>query len=483
MKQRVCKCAIGILAILFLNTAVAANASEIQENIVDVHPGEENTPEAMASGWREVDRELDHASGWEEIGGERYYFSPETGAMAIGWQEINGERYYFSPETGAMAADWQKIGGERYYFLPETGAMAAGWRKIDGERYYFLPETGAMAVGWRKIDGERYYFLPESGAIAAGWQKIDGDKYYFSPKTGNMLQGRQEIGKKAYFFKKSGVLCTSGWAGADSKTYYCGAQGTLASGWKKIKGHKYYFLPKNNRMATGRHKVNGSDYIFRENGKLARSGGITIVTVGGKVYCAGADGKAAGGWQVKKRKLYYASKKGTVKRSTTFQGITFTKTGAAKENIASKLKIKLIKDVAAITNEKMDRKTKLAAFWSYLTGGNFRYASKYPNLNASGWQRRTAYDMLTTHTGNCYSFACAFAALASEIGYQPYVICGRVHGSRDRSADGYTRHAWVMINGKHYDPEADYAGWLRNVYARSSYPVSNQIQKTVAYNE
>ena len=106
---------------------------------------------------------------------------------------------------------------------------------------------------------------------------------------------------------------------------------------------------------------------------------------------------------------------------------------------------------------------------------------KYPDLNAKDWQRETAYDMLSTHSGNCYSFACAFAALAEEAGYKPYIICGRVRGSRDRAADGYTRHAWVRIDGKHYDPEAQFAGWLRGVYARSSYPVSHTVQDIVAY--
>lgn len=364
-----------------------------------------------------------------------------------------------------------------------SGDGAGVWQETDGAKYYFLPETGIMAAGWLDIGGERYYFSPETGVMAAGWLDIDGERYYFSPETGAMLYGRQKIENKAYFFEESGVLCTSGWCGADCKTYYSGPQGILASGWKKIKGHKYYFLPQNNQMACGLHKIDGNYYIFHDNGRLALSNGISIVTSGGKVYCAGADGKAATGWQIKNRKLYYASKTGKVKRNTTFQGITFTRTGAAKDNTASKLKIKSIRTVAAITDEKMDKKTKLAACWSYLTGGKFSYAGKYPNIDKPGWQKQTAYDMLTTRTGNCYSFACAFAALASEIGYKPYIICGRVHGSRDRSPDGYTRHAWVTINGKHYDPEAHYAGWLRNVYAKNRYPASHKIQQTVPFNQ
>ena len=44
------------------------------------------------------------------------------------------------------------------------------------------------------------------------------------------------------------------------------------------------------------------------------------------------------------------------------------------------------------------------------------------------------------------------------------MICGRVPGSRDGAADGFTRHCWVKINGLYYDPEAQYAGWMKGVY-------------------
>ena len=71
--------------------------------------------------------------------------------------------------------------------------------------------------------------------------------------------------------------------------------------------------------------------------------------------------------------------------------------------------------------------------------------------------------MFRTGYGNCYGFSCIFAALAREIGYTPYMICGRVPGSRDGAADGFTRHCWVKINGLYYDPEAQYAGWMKGV--------------------
>ena len=40
-----------------------------------------------------------------------------------------------------------------------------------------------------------------------------------------------------------------------------------------------------------------------------------------------------------------------------------------------------------------------------------------------------------------------FAAMAREIGYNPYVVLGRVSGTRDGAADGLTSHGWVIIDG------------------------------------
>ncbi len=336
-----------------------------------------------------------------------------------GWQEYDGQKYYYHPKTGEMAAGWQVIDGNTYYFDPASREMAAGWLELDGEYYYFEPDTGEMCTGWHETEAGRRYFVKKTGRMASGWLKISGKKYYFSPEDGEPLTGAQEIGEK--------------------------------------------------------------HYIFNSKGQLAQSDGISLVAAGGRYYCADKNGHAASGWHLIKGKLYYASKTGKAKTSTTYQGIAFGSRGAAKNSITARSKIKAMQVFVSITNENMTKSQKLAACWDYIISGSFRYAAKYPNLQSSGWQRKTAYEMLTSHSGNCYSFACAFAALASEAGYQPYVICGRVRGSRDRAADGYTRHAWVQINGLHYDPEAQYAGWHRGIFQSSRYPAAHTIQMTTAY--
>lgn len=415
-------------------------------------------PQDAAHTWEDAAHQ---PGGWTDIDGQKYYFLPESGTMATGWIEINWQTYYFLPESGIMASGWMDIDGKSYYFYPETGWMMTGWADIGGESYYFLPDTGQLATGFMEIDGEAYYFLPESGIMASGCWELEDDTYYFSPDTGEMLTGWQETEMGLRYFSK--------------------ADGIMAAGWQNIKGRKYYFSKDDGEPAAGLTQINGEYYLFHPGGRLADAGKTSLVQTGSRIYCADKNGKPAAGWQVIGNKLYYASKTGNVKRDTTYRGITFGSSGAAKNNVNAKLKIAAMKISASITKKKMTKSQKLAAYWSYVTDDSFRYAAKYPNLDADGWQRKTAYDMLSTHTGNCYSFACAFAALAEEAGFQPYIVCGRVRGSRDRKADGYTRHAWVRINGKYYDPEAHYAGWRRGIYGTSSYPVSHTIQKIVAY--
>ena len=251
--------------------------------------------------------------------------------------------------------------------------------------------------------------------------------------------------------------------------------------WMKRDGGLCY-IQKNGKIATGSCKINGTYYIFDESGKLIRPKKSRLVTVQKKIYYVNKKGRAVRGWFTQKNKLYYANKNGSVKRNTTYKGITLLKSGAAKKDTASKLKILTMQIIKEITTNKMTKDEKLRKCWNYMTGGSFRYMGKYPNFGKKGWQRETAYNMLTTHSGNCYSYACAFAALADEVGYKSYVICGRVPGNRDGSGDGYTRHAWVRINGCYYDPEAHYAGWARGIYGYGAYPMGHSVQSDVRFS-
>ena len=138
--------------------------------------------------------------------------------------------------------------------------------------------------------------------------------------------------------------------------------------------------------------------------------------------------------------------------------------------------------ISRITNPGMSKSEKLYACWRYLTSsGNFYYSGYWPDFNKKGWQREVAYNMLVSGGGDCYGFACTFAAMAREIGYNPYVVLGRVSGTRDGAADGLTSHGWVIIDGCYYDPEAQFAGWYKGVYGSGSYDINHQIKSIVRF--
>lgn len=208
-----------------------------------------------------------------------------------------------------------------------------------------------------------------------------------------------------------------------------------------------------------------------------------FIKVNDSKYYVSKDGTAHTGWQVVNNVLYYGEPStGILWKNKTYEGIVFDSDCKAANNTSAQLKMKTMQIVASITKSSMSQAQKLSACWNYVVlGAGFSYASVYPNLNQKGWQKQEALNMFNRRYGNCYGFACAFAALAGEIGYEPYVICGRITGTRDGAADGLTRHAWVRIDGKYYDPEAQFKGWWTGVYGLPSYDINHQVQYTVNF--
>ncbi|MCC8068134.1 MAG: hypothetical protein LIO94_13710 [Clostridiales bacterium] len=271
-------------------------------------------------------------------------------------------------------------------------------------------------------------------------------------------KGLVKKGKHYYFYKADGSL--------------------LKSKWKTIGDYRYYFKD-NGRAAVGGYKIGDTVYVFDEEGHLLTGKKSRFVTVNGYVYYVNKKGQASTGWFVVNNRLYRANAKGR-RLTTEKDGITFTKKGYAKSNVASKLKILTMQIVDQITTDNMTKEQKLKACWDYVTGSGWTYMT-YSCSITSGWQKKCAYYLLSTHRGDCKCFASAFAALACEVGYDAYLIRGRVPGSRDRASDGYTKHTWVQIDGKYYDPEGDWAGWNVGCYGYSSYNVSHTVQMVVRF--
>lgn len=285
--------------------------------------------------------------------------------------------------------------------------------------------------------------------------------------------GAASSGKKEGLYEENG------------KYYYYQKGKKIKNKWKDIKissKTKRYYFQADGSACTSVAKIKGTYYCFSELGRLYRSSTNKLITIGKYQYCPDKYGRCQTGWILVNKKLYYANSKGRIQKNKTVDGIKLKKSGAAStSSVAAKLKIKSLKVIADITKPSMSKAQKLKACWNYVVSRKFGYANMSPNLKEKDWQKKFAYRMLETRRGSCSSFACAFAALASAVGYDPVVVYGRVPGSRDQAADGYTRHCWVRIGGKYYDPEAQFSGWMRGVYGYSIYPISYQVTKSIKF--
>lgn len=262
--------------------------------------------------------------------------------------------------------------------------------------------------------------------------------------------------------------------------YYCYYKKgkKIRNRWVNIGSNRYFFNAKGyavtNSMKRGRYV-----YVFNLEGKLMRPKRPSVVKVGQNLYYVDSKGHATVGWFVLNNRLYRGDPKGRLCKNRVYDGITFGKKGYAVNDTNSQLKIQTMRILSRITNDSMTSYQKLNACWNYVVN-NVYYYGWYPGT-AAGWQRRCALNTLATSRGNCYGYACAFAALAKEAGFSPKVVAGRVSGTRDGAGDGMTRHCWVIINGAYYDPEAHAAGWYRGVYGSGSYNINHQINQIVDF--
>ncbi|MDO4340419.1 MAG: hypothetical protein Q4C91_20410 [Eubacteriales bacterium] len=239
-------------------------------------------------------------------------------------------------------------------------------------------------------------------------------------------------------------------------------KGTLIkSTWKTIDGRRYYFK-SNGNAATAANKIDGKYYVFSLKGQLLAPSKNRIVTVGGQKYYVTTKGTPIPGWHTIGGKLYYVYKNGKCATSVTKDGITFTKNGYAKNDVESKLKIKLMSVISQVTTSKMSKKQKLISCWYW--SNDFRFnVWKFPDFTKKDWTRRAALDMINTRTGNCYCQASTFAALAKELGYKPYLV------------DTGT-HCWVEIDGIYYD------GMCPNrMQSSGTHPRRSIVKKKFAY--
>ena len=250
-----------------------------------------------------MDRYGDPLTGAQRLSGKQYLFN-SIGVLQTGWQMLNGERKYFRPVTGELALNsWENVGVYRYY-MDRYGNPTQGIKKI-GRYSYFFDGQGRMQTGWQNVGGEMRYFKEGTGEmILTNWAEINGQRYYLDSK-GNPVTGLKKIGRYSYFFD---------------------AQGVRQTGWQEYAGHLYYFN-ENGEMQTGWKVIQGKTYYLDSYGRAA----IGMRKLGSYVYCFLADGAMVTGWYEENSSRYYFDQAGHMLRGwQNIEGETYyfdTKTG------------------------------------------------------------------------------------------------------------------------------------------------------------
>ena len=166
-----------------------------------------------------------HKDGWSSsTKGDSYYVN---GVKAKGWQEIGGETYYFN-KKGILQTGWLKEGDNWYYLDAKTGAMQTDWVK-DGNQWYYLDKDGVMKTGWNKIGGV-WYYMNGNGVMKADSWLLENGKWYHFDGNGAMTRNHWLYEKgKWYYFGANGVMCHDSWNYIGSKWYYFGSSGAMLS--------------------------------------------------------------------------------------------------------------------------------------------------------------------------------------------------------------------------------------------------------------
>jgi hypothetical protein len=191
-------------------------------------------------------------------------------------------------------------------------------------------------------------------------------------------------------------------------------------------------------------KDSGKYYYYNDKGKKVSG----LQEIDSKYYYFDWKGAQRTGWQKIGNDYYFFSiangKNGSMVKGTKINGIKIWKSGKAektKDNL-DKLDILLKANRVAwsITNADMTKVQKLKACFEYVKK-TYKYTTWRKFSAVKNWERAYARDMFDKGRGNCFSYAAAFAYLASAVGYTNVNVVSS------------TGHGWAEIDGKVYDPD------------------------------
>lgn len=235
--------------------------------------------------------------------------------------------------------------------------------------------------------------------------------------------------------------------------------------WRKVNGKYYWFCASGMAARNGSCNVKGVNYIFDSQGRKVTPSRTSVVQINGMKFIVNKYGKGLSGWQEVNGRFYYAYKSGRCIVNKTVGGIKLGGNGYAADSTQVRCKMAANRFIANHTTADMSNRQKLRACFNYIVAYNRFVGSMDPapsEFKSGKWVYKYALQMFENGlTGNCYGIASSVAAVAKELGYQPYVIT---------LAEG---HSFVMINGRYYD---NMYGALFDAASRPSYVTQYKIK-------
>ncbi|TJW11376.1 L,D-transpeptidase family protein [Parvibacter caecicola] len=202
------------------------------------------------------------------INGAFYYFNGKGQMYTGGWLTWNhdGSKSYFGPDGKALTG-WQTIGGKKYYFDLSTFKAYKWVHIIDGDLYYFNGNC-QMHTGWLTWnDDKSKSFFDQSGRAVSGFQKLGSSTYYLDPSTKRSAKWVRVINGNQYYFNGNGQMVTGPvtWKADGTVSVFASDGKMVKSGWVTSGGHKYYIDSKTQRAVKWQQKIGDNYYYF--NGK------------------------------------------------------------------------------------------------------------------------------------------------------------------------------------------------------------------------
>ncbi|MBQ1312361.1 MAG: hypothetical protein IIY55_10985 [Blautia sp.] len=255
------------------------------------------------------------------------------------------------------------------------------------------------ASGYRiyRLEKKRWAKVADVRPTLCSWVHGSGKLHPIVPETRYIYQVRAftKVGNRMIMGKSSG-----GVVGKTTKHQY----------WENSGGARYYYL--HGKKVTGWNTINGKQYYFDSSGRM-KTGWL----ISGK-YCFFFDNNG----------VYRQDLSANDSRESDSFGTAEQKTYRRAAAI-----------VDSITDSSMSREKKLWVCFKYVID-TWPGRNIYPYYGVD-WPVEYANDMFLDGSGDCLSYAAAFAYMAKACG------CETVYGCNS------TGHGWVEINDLVYDPE------------------------------